>query len=347
MLFITLIICVSASLLFTYIAKKLNISVVVGLIVSGIILGSPLAKNVLFKSHMEIITKLGDLGFFLLMFLAGMEISWCLLYEERKEAATVAFFAALSPFVLGFSIFLVLGYSVYAALAIGICMGITAEATKARVLLELNKIDTKIGSIMMGAGIIDDILGLSAFAMIIFLFTGKFAAKEFIHTLMALFAFFLGILIHKFIGREKPLISFAEKFILTLVIPFFFIAMGINFSLSSLILNPWLFLLIISIALFGKIVGALLAKPFLRLTWKQLYLVGWGMNSRGAVEIAIAFMAFRTGIISIQIYSGLVIMALATTLIFPFILRGMIKKDPQIMGGVSSCKLSSKYKARS
>ena len=110
MLFITLIICVSASLLFTYIAKKLNISVVVGLIVSGIILGSPLAKNVLFKSHMEIITKLGDLGFFLLMFLAGMEISWCLLYEERKEAATVAFFAALTPFVLGFSILHVLGY---------------------------------------------------------------------------------------------------------------------------------------------------------------------------------------------------------------------------------------------
>ncbi len=347
MLLITLIICVSASLLFTYIAKKLNISVVVGLIVSGIILGSPLAKNILFKSDTEIITKLGDLGFFLLMFLAGMEISWCMLYEERKEAATIAFFAALSPFVLGFSIFLILGYSVYAALAIGICMGITAEATKARVLLELNKIDTKIGSIMMGAGIIDDILGLSAFALISFLFTSKFATKEFIHTLVALFAFFLGILVHRFIGREKPLIVFAEKFILTLVIPFFFIAMGINFSFSSLILKPWLFLLIISIALFGKIVGTMLAKPFLRLTWKQLYLVGWGMNSRGAVEIAIAFMAFRTNLISIQIYSGLVVMALTTTLIFPFILRGLIKKDPQIMGGPSSCKLSPKYKARS
>jgi Kef-type K+ transport system membrane component KefB len=347
MLFFTLIICVSASLLFTFIAKKLNISVVVGLIISGIILGSPLAKNVLFKSHMEIITKLGDLGFFLLMFLAGMEISWCLLYEERKEAATVAFFAALSPFVLGFSIFLVLGYSAYAALAIGICMGITAEATKARVLLELKKMDTQIGSIMMGAGIIDDILGLSAFALISFLFTSKFSPKELMHTLVALFAFFLGILVHRFIGREKPFIAHAEKLILTLIIPFFFIGMGINFSFSSLILDPWLFLLIISIALIGKIAGTLLAKPFLRLTWKQLYLVGWGMNSRGAVELAIAFLALRMNLIPIQIYSGLVIMALTTTLIFPFVLRGMIKKDPQIMGGFSSCKLNSNYKVRS
>ncbi len=91
----------------------------------------------------------------------------------------------------------------------------------------------------------------------------------------------------------------------------------------------------------------MLAKPFLRLTWKQLYLVGWGMNSRGAVEIAIAFMAFRTNLISIQIYSGLVVMALTTTLIFPFILRGLIKKDPQLMGEPSNCKLSPKYKTKS
>ena len=146
MLIIILIICLIVSFLFTFLAKKLNSSVVVGLIVGGIILGSPLIKSIIIEPNTDFILKLGDFGFFTLMFLAGMEISWCLLYEERKEAAAVAFFAAFIPLLLGISISLALGFSLFTSLAIGISMAITAEATKARVLLELNKLKEYIDS---------------------------------------------------------------------------------------------------------------------------------------------------------------------------------------------------------
>ena len=341
MLIVTLIICLLASFLFTFLAKKLNSSVVVGLIVSGIILGSPLVKSILLEPNTDFILKLGDFGFFTLMFLAGMEISWCMLYEERKEAAAVAFFAAFIPLLLGISIFLALGFSLFTSLAVGISMAITAEATKARVLLELNKLNTQVGSLMMGAGIIDDVFGLSLFALVSYLFTGNIATKEFTNTMVAISAFFLGILVHKFIGREKSIVTYIEKYLLLFLIPFFFIGMGIHFNFQSLILDPWLLIVIISIAIAGKIIGSLFAKPFTVLSWKQLYLVGWGMNSRGAVELAIAFLALRSGLVSVHIYSSLVIMALTTTIIFPFIFRRMIKKDPQIMGGFSKCKLPS------
>lgn len=340
-LIVTLFVCLIASFLFNFLSKKLNLSSVIGLIVCGLLLGSPLLKKTLLEPNTEFILHLGDLGFLTLMFLAGMEISWCLLYQERKEAAAVAFFAALIPFFLGYSICLAFGFSSLTSLTVGICMGITAEATKARILLELDKLDTQLGSLMMGAGIIDDVLGLSLFALVGYFFKGRVSTKEFTHTMGALAAFFIGILVHRLIGRKTPGIAFFEKFLLFVIIPFFFIGMGIYFSFESLILDPWLLTTIIFVAISGKIIGSLAAKPFTKLDWKQLYLVGWGMNSRGAVELAIAFLGFRMGLLSEHLYSSLVIMALTTTIIFPFVFRKMIKKNPQMMGGSAGCRIEN------
>lgn len=329
--------CVFVSFLFKYISKKLNLSVVVGLIVSGVILGSPLLKRIILGPNVDIILKLGNLGFITLMFLAGMEISWCMLYEERKEASVVAFFAAAIPTIGGFLIFFALGFSIFTSLAVGISMGITAEATKARVLLELNKLDTRVGSLMMGAGILDDVFGLLMFGLVIFLFSGEIVTTEFFNAVAAISVFFLGILVHKALGREHHLVTVIEKLLLLLLIPFFFVGMGIHFSFQSLVLDPLLLFGIITIAILGKIGGSLIAKPFTNLSWKQLYLVGWGMNSRGAVELGIAFLALRAGLITEHIYSSLIIMALITTLLFPFMLRRTVKNNPDIMGDVSGC----------
>jgi Kef-type K+ transport system membrane component KefB len=336
-LIITLMFCVFVSFLFKYISKKLNLSVVVGLIVSGVILGSPLLKRIILGPNVDIILKLGNLGFITLMFLAGMEISWCMLYEERKEASVVAFFAAAIPTIGGFLIFFALGFSIFTSLAVGISMGITAEATKARVLLELNKLDTRVGSLMMGAGILDDVFGLLMFGLVIFLFSGEIVTTEFFNVVAAISVFFLGILVHKALGREHHLVTVIEKLLLLLLIPFFFVGMGIHFSFQSLVLDPLLLFGIITIAILGKIGGSLAAKPFTNLSWKQLYLVGWGMNSRGAVELGIAFLALRVGLITEHIYSSLIIMALITTLLFPFMLRRAVKNNPDIMGDVSGC----------
>jgi Kef-type K+ transport system membrane component KefB len=90
-------------------------------------------------------------------------------------------------------------------------------------------------------------------------------------------------------------------------------------------------LIIIGIAMAGKLAGTFLTKPFTKLNWKQLHLIGWGMNSRGAIELALALIAFRSALIPVELYSSLVIMALTTTLIFPFVITRMIKKEPGLM----------------
>ncbi|MBU0727433.1 cation:proton antiporter, partial [Patescibacteria group bacterium] len=121
------------------------------------------------------------------------------------------------------------------------------------------------------------------------------------------------------------------KYLFIFVIPFFFVSMGLNFDPSALWVNPKILIIIISIAFLGKFIGTFLSKPFTKLNWKKLYIVGCAMNSRGAIELALALIAFRTNLIPIEIYSGLIMMTLITTIIFPFLIVPLIKKNPKIM----------------
>ena len=329
-LIITIVIVLLISYLFNLLAKKIKIPTVIALIVTGLIIGFPFIKKIMIEPNTQFISSLGDIALICLMFLAGLESSWRVLYNERKEAILIAIFAALVPFLLGFIVFMILGFSLLISSIIGICMSITAEATKARVLLELKKLRTKVGAAMMGAGIVDDVLGLSLFILITYLLKAVYL-KEDILIAGAIISFFVGILIQTSIGRQNSVIKVIEKSLLVIIVPFFFISMGIHFDLSSLFINPYLLAIIIAIAIIGKIMGTFLTKPFTKFSWKQLHLIGWGMNSRGAVELALALIAFRSGLIPAELYSGLVVMALTTTLIFPFIITRMIKKEPQLM----------------
>lgn len=343
---ITLIICILFSFLSSLLAKKLRLSAVISLIVTGIILGFPAVRNVILEPNTKFILYLGDIGLVCLMFLAGMKVSWGLMYEEKKDAIVVALFAMSASFLLGFGVFLAMGFSFLTSLAVGTCMSITAEATTAMVLMELKKLKTKLGSLMLGAGIIDDVLGMAFFIIITYLAAGSFATHEITVLLIAMLAFSIGILSHKFIGKEKiefhylshkfigrgkTQLHLLENFLLIFIVPFFFIAMGIYFSVQSLILSIDLLMIIIVTAIIGKILGAVITKPFTKLRLKQLYMVGWGMNARGAVGLAIAFIAFKAKLLNSALYSGMVVMTLVTTLILPFVIRWIVDKEPDIM----------------
>jgi Kef-type K+ transport system membrane component KefB len=52
------------------------------------------------------------------------------------------------------------------------------------------------------------------------------------------------------------------------------------------------------------------------------------MNSRGAMEIAIVLVALNHGLITQEVFSSLVPMAIITPLVFPFVLQHEIKKNP-------------------
>jgi Kef-type K+ transport system membrane component KefB len=55
------------------------------------------------------------------------------------------------------------------------------------------------------------------------------------------------------------------------------------------------------------------------------------MNSRGVIELVVANIALKAGLISTPLYSAIVLMAILTTLISLFFMSNTIKEHPKIM----------------
>ena len=144
--------------------------------------------------------------------------------------------------------------------------------------------------------------------------------------------FLLQISMRNISQRHKKDMTKTMKLItLGLVVPFFFANVGINFDFTTLFSDIPLLAVTLAIAFLGKIAGTLIVKPLSSLNLKQLYYVGWAMNSRGAAELVIALIAVQYGLIPLEIFSALVAMSLITTLTFPPVLARGIRKNPGLM----------------
>jgi Kef-type K+ transport system membrane component KefB len=240
-LLITLILVLFVSHGFVFLIEKLRLPKVISLLLAGLLISYSPIRDFIIKDNSQIVLNLGNLALLCLMFTAGLESSWHQIYQEKNDALLIATSAMLVPFLLGLSVLKILGFPAVAALIGGICMSITAEATTAKVLLEFKKLKTKLGSIMMATGIVDDILGLVLFILISY-FVAKLPIGENWLVIAAIIAFFLGILTQKMVGRTHPHLLKLEKLLDYTLIPFFFIAVGLNFSFEELLLNPLLLL---------------------------------------------------------------------------------------------------------
>jgi len=252
------------------------------------------------------------------------------LYSERKDSLVLAVITFLISFFIGFFTLYFFGFSLTTSLIVGVAMSITAEATRAKVLIDLRVLKTRVGSALMGAGILDDLFGIVIFTSImLFLSKGSFYNSFLLGGVIL--SFFLGIVFQKYLGIKHICSITLQKMMGWLIIPFFFISIGLNFNFDSLIFNPVLLSGIVFLGFFSKFIGSFASKRFINFSWKQVYLISWAMSSRGSIELALALLALRASLISQEIYSSLIIMALVTTLLFPFVIIRMVKKNKKIM----------------
>ena len=103
--------------------------------------------------------------------------------------------------------------------------------------------------------------------------------------------------------------------------PIFFVTAGFHVSLDVFQTSLPLLLAVIGVATVGKIVGTALFYLPSGHGWREGITVGAGMNGRGAVEIIIAEIGLQMGIITPEIFSVLVFMAIATTATVPIFLK--------------------------
>lgn len=142
-------------------------------------------------------------------------------------------------------------------------------------------------------------------------------------------AFFAAMLISDdLIGKEnlKTIEKTTSNIAMGFLAPIFFAGIGLEFNIMS-ISNVGLLIAVVTVSYFSKIAGGYFGGRFAGLNSRVSLLLGIGLNARGIMELVIANIAFKAGIISTEIFSILVIMGVLTTLTTPVMLKSAFNRN--------------------
>ncbi len=284
--------------------KRFDLPPMLGELIAGLILG-PTLLDIIHPS--EYIEFLAELGVFFLMFYAGVETDPKLFFKSIKPSILCGIFGFIIPFALGYygTLILMPDATLYQALFIATGLAITAIAVNARILMDLNMHNNKIGHVLIGAALVDDILALGFFsAFVNTINSGHFSYVTIGSSMLSVILFFL---ITYGIG----------KLILPMVNRFYVEKEGHGFTFS--LLTALIFSVIAEVMGLHMIIGAFLAGLFVREEMKdpkvlktlndRLMTIGYGFLG----PVFFVSLAFHVKLIEIyhEAFFLLIILAIA------------------------------------
>jgi len=139
------------------VSKKFNMPQVLGALISGVVIGPSLFG---FVQVSEQITLLSELGVVMLMFLAGLETNLVELKKAGLTSLLIAMGGIILPLVFGTLSAYMFYSNFYENLFIGVILTATSVSISVEVLNELGKLNTRAGINILGAAVIDDVIGL-------------------------------------------------------------------------------------------------------------------------------------------------------------------------------------------
>lgn len=190
-------------------AKKCKAPQVVGQIIAGLLIG-PAIFNIVQPS--DFLNQMAEIGVVLLMFSAGLETDLKELIRTGPLALAVACVGVAVPLLGGFVLFSLLMYGgfpevgsneFFRALFIGSIMTATSVTISVQTLRELGHLKGKIGTLILSAAIIDDVIGIIVLTFVISLSGGDTSGNSSIgKVLLQILLFFVvtigvGILVYK------------------------------------------------------------------------------------------------------------------------------------------------------
>ncbi|KAF0201108.1 MAG: sodium/hydrogen [Bacteroidetes bacterium] len=134
-----------------------------------------------------------------------------------------------------------------------------------------------------------------------------------IHALFG--AFMAGVIIPDNARFKQIMSEKIEDVSLVLLLPLFFVYTGLRTQIG-LLNEPGLWaiaLLVIAVAVIGKFAGSAIASRLTGQTWKDSLMIGALMNTRGLIELVALNIGYDIGVLSPEIFTILVIVALVTT----------------------------------
>lgn len=156
--------------IFSLLSQKVNMPQVVGALLVGVLLG-PSCLNILHET--DFLTKSAEIGVIFLMFLAGLDTDFDDLKATGKSSMIIAFVGVLIPLGSGFLTYYLFFHGqrpdtmIFLESAfVGIVLTATSVSITVETLREMGKLKGKMGTSILGAAIIDDILGIIALTVI-------------------------------------------------------------------------------------------------------------------------------------------------------------------------------------
>ena len=347
-----------------------------------IMTGASGVQNILMGTS---IWMFSSLGVILLLFMVGLESSVSEMVRVGGRAAAVAVVGIVAPLGMGYlcSKWLLPELSTPAHLFLGATFCATSVGITARVFKDLGALQRSEAKIILGAAVIDDVLGLIILAVIVgIVATGEVIPSEIIRiSLMS--AIFLGAIMllgERFArgaarvmgildrSHNKLLFPLALAFALSWVAnmielativgafaaglilnddqfdymekestieelvaplerifaPVFFVLMGMQVNVASFLDTNTITLAIVFtvVAIVGKLVAGLPAGPGIR-----RIAVGIGMVPRGEVGLIFASIGRGLNVVDDAVFSALVVMIMATTLVTPPALKWALPRQ--------------------
>lgn len=345
---------------------------------------TPLGKRLLAPEFQDAFSFLADLGVMFLLFFIGLKIN---LKEMRRSSTDIVWLTVFNttvPFFLGMAVMSMLGYGWMLAFVIGLTCMPTAEAVIVPILDEFKIIRTRVGELIIGAGVLDDVIevfmisfvsiwigqktgeavgsisglvvGSLAFVVmawigyrwlvqimgrwvprhprylmllsIIVLF-GFSGMSEYVGLGMIVGAIISGIIMKPEYDRLGKMGGEVERSVQSESYGFlglvFFFWIGLNADLRGIIQEPTLAIFLFLAAFLGKLLGTFIMVPMGKISAREAWTVGIGINARLTTEIIVVQLLYKAGVIDLHLFTALLassaVSSISVPIIFSLLLR--------------------------
>lgn len=162
--FLQLVLILLSARILGELATRFNIPAVIGELFAGVLIG-PSIFNLVHAT--DIIMLLAEIGIILLLFEVGIETDIGRLIRTGKKPFIVALVGVAAPFILGFIIsYYVFSLDLLISLLVASTLTATSIGITVRVLNDLKKQDSDEAQIVLGAAVLDDIIGIIFLSLI-------------------------------------------------------------------------------------------------------------------------------------------------------------------------------------
>jgi Kef-type K+ transport system membrane component KefB len=168
--FLYLLVILLTARIFAEIAARLQVPSVIGELCAGILLGPSLLDWI---TPNEVITLLAEIGVILLLFEVGLKTDLHRLFLAGRRSAYTALTGFTLPFLLGFAVsYVIFAQPLLVSLMVGGTLTATSIGITVRVLTDFDRHLAPEGQVVVGAAVLDDVLGVVLLALLYEFSTG-------------------------------------------------------------------------------------------------------------------------------------------------------------------------------